>query len=64
MRTRGSVRFAPYYKVQVWKAVSLTWQDVQRQHATREDAEAGFPAGQRCRVVEVTPHGRTPLPER
>jgi hypothetical protein len=55
-RRAGSTRFAPYYKVQTWDARGLTWRDVQRQHAA-------FPAGQRCRLVEVTMHGRRPLPE-
>jgi len=60
-RRAGSARYAPYYKVQWWDATALAWRDVQRAHATPEAARAAFPAGQRCRVMEVTMHGRRPL---
>ena len=62
-RRRGSARFAPYYKVQFWRPDALAWQDVQAQYPTIEAAQAAFPPGQRCRVMEVTMQGRRPLPE-
>jgi hypothetical protein len=37
-RTRGSVRFDPYYKVQWRDEVSLTWRDVQRAYPTEAEA--------------------------
>ena len=40
---------------------SLCWFDIQKQHATREDAIAAFPVDKQCRVMEVTPQGRRPL---
>lgn len=64
-RTRGSVRFEAYYKVQWWNDSPrmLAWIDVQYQHATEEEARAAFIKGRRCRVMRVTQQGRAPLPE-
>jgi hypothetical protein len=63
MRTKGSARFAPYYKVQRWEERTLSWRDVQRSHPTPEAARAAYPPGARCRVMEVTEQGRRPLPD-
>lgn len=57
-RERGSVRFDPYYKVQVWDPITMAWRDIQRRHDTFADAEAAFVAGKRCRVMVVTEGGR------
>lgn len=64
-RTRGSARFSPYYKVQWYDDSTLAWRDVQRQriHPSAEQAAAAFIRGVRCRVMEVTMQGRSPLPE-
>lgn len=59
-RSRGSVRFAPYYKLQEWLPIALAWRDVQARHDTPEDAEAARPAG-RTRIMEITERGRAPL---
>jgi hypothetical protein len=40
MRTRGSARFAPYYKVQEYDPRSAVWMDVQKAHPTLEAARA------------------------
>lgn len=64
MRTRGSVRFAPYYKLEVWDRIRLAWRPVQKEYPTEEGARAAMPAGQEARVLEVTEHGRRLLPER
>ena len=61
MRTKGSCRFAAYYKVQFYEGRSLTWKDVQKSHATKKEARAAFIAGKKCRVMEVTEKGRNPL---
>jgi hypothetical protein len=61
MRTRGSARFAPYYKVQEYDPRSAVWIDVQKAHPTAEAARAAFVAGRDCRVIEVTERGRRPL---
>ena len=63
MRTRGSARFAPYYKVQEYEPRSAVWVDVQKAHATPEAARAAYRPGVRCRVMEVTERGRRPLPD-
>lgn len=60
-RRKGSVRFAPYFKVQVWQPVSLTWRDVQERHDTPEQAVAAYPPGETCRVMAITERGRAPL---
>ena len=61
-RQRGSVRFDPYYKVQVWDARALTWRDVQQRHDTPQAARLAYLPGQTCRTMEITPQGRRPLP--
>jgi hypothetical protein len=57
-RRADSCRFDTYFKVQCYDTRSLTWRDIQKQHPTPEDAIAAFPAGERCRVMEVTEKGR------
>jgi hypothetical protein len=60
-RQPGSARFATYYKVQWYDATSLCWVDIQQSFPTPEAARAAYPAGHRCRVMEVTPQGRHPI---
>lgn len=62
-RAPGSVRFETYYKVQWFEERVYAWMDVQRAYASAEEARAAFLAGRRCRVMEITMHGRAPLPE-
>ncbi len=63
MRTKGSCRFADYFKVQVWQARSFSWKDVQQSFPSEAEARASFPSGERCRIMRVTEKGREPLPE-
>jgi hypothetical protein len=63
MRTKGSARFSPYYKLQWWDERSAVWVDVQKAHATPEAARAAYRPGVQCRVMEITEHGRRPLSE-
>lgn len=58
MRSKGSARFVPYFKVQVWEDRSCAWTDVQRGFGAVEDARAAFVPGRVCRVVEITESGR------
>ncbi len=60
MRTKGSCRFKPYYKVQ-FRNEFLAWQDVQKSHSTVDDARHNFLPGKVCRIIEVTEHGRKPI---
>lgn len=63
-RTAGSVRFDPYWKVQVWQPTSLAWRDIQRAHATPAAAWAAADRdapGQRVRLMHVYPGGRAPV---
>ena len=62
MRTKGSCRFAPYFKVQFYEEHNLAWKDVQKQHPDEASARKAFPAGKQCRVMAVTEKGRRPLP--
>ena len=61
MRTKGSVRFSAYFKVQWRDPRSAAWVDVQQAHPTSEAARAAFLAGRDCRVIEVTERGRRPV---
>jgi len=66
MRSASSVRFADYYKIQVWQARSLAWLDIQRAYPSVASAIAAAPSGQRdrdWRIMLVTSSGRRPLPE-
>lgn len=63
MRTKGSCRFAAYYKIQFWRADALSWQDIQKSFPTPADARA-FAKGtgyEKTRVMEITDKGRNPL---
>ncbi len=62
MRTKGSCRFAPYYKVQ-FRNEFLAWQDVQQSHATADEARRNFIPGKVCRIIEVAERGRKPINE-
>ncbi len=61
-RRRGSVRFAPYFKVQVYRPLDFSWEDIQRQFSDAESARAAYPRGRRCRLMYVTMRGRAPVP--
>lgn len=64
-RTRGSVRFDPYYKIQRWEARSLAWLDIQKAHSTIEEAISAAGDGLRdvdWRIMLVNEEGRRPLP--
>lgn len=69
-RRPDSVRFDPYYKVQIWDAISLAWRDFQRSFLTpagaRVHAEITFGAtpntyAQAWRIMVVSPEGRGPV---
>lgn len=53
MRTKGSVRFAPYYKLEVWSADLAVWRPVKHTHATIEWARNATPAGRPWRLYRV-----------
>jgi hypothetical protein len=63
MRTKGSARYAAYFKVQWWDDCTVAWVDVQKSHPTLEAARAAYRPGVRCRVMEITERGRRPLPD-
>jgi len=63
MRTKGSARFSPYFKVQEFDPRSAVWVDVQKAHPTLEAARAAYRPGVRCRVMEISMSGRRPLPD-
>ncbi len=66
-RTRSSVRFDPYYKVQWYDTALLAWRDVRGRFATPEEARAAVAgAGSvvvRRRVSEITMAGRRDIEE-
>lgn len=61
-RVGQSARFPTYYKVQTYDDITLSWVDIQKQHETVASARAAFPAGERCRIIEVNMRGRAPVP--
>ena len=61
MRTKGSARFAPYYKVQGYDARSAVGSTCRRRIPTAAAARAACRPGVRCRVMEITERGRRPL---
>lgn len=50
---RSRERITPFYKVQWFDTVSLTWRDARGRWPTLEAARAGAPVGVRSRVTEV-----------
>ncbi len=62
-RTRASVRFDPYYKLQWYDPVRLAWRDARGRFPTAEEARAAAPAGRPTRVSEITMDGRTLIGE-
>ena len=60
-RTRQSARFDPYYKIQWYDAVSLTWRDIQQAFSTTGEAEAQYLPDKKCRLIEITMQGRHPI---
>jgi len=54
-------RTFPYYKVQWWDPVSLTWRDVQKAHPTQGEAQSAYLPGKTCRTMQVNEKGRRPL---
>jgi hypothetical protein len=62
-RTRGSVRFDPYYKLQWFDDTVMAWRDIQRQYASPAEAAGDIGRGARVwRLMEITMHGRHPMP--
>jgi hypothetical protein len=59
-RRAGSARFNTYYKVQWYDDRSGAWVDIQKRHPTAEAAILAYPAGKRCRIMEVTLAGHRP----
>lgn len=59
MRTKGSCRFEPYFKVEVWKAHLVCWTPIQRAHRTEAEAIEAAPCG-RFRIIEVSESGIKP----
>lgn len=64
MRTRGSARFEPYYKLQWFDDVCMAWRDIQRQYPSAEEAARSIigPSGRTWRLMEITMQGRHPIP--
>ena len=56
---RGTVRFQPYFKVEYWHPVDLTWRPIQRSHLSAEAARVAPvpPAATAIRVYEVSAPG-------
>jgi hypothetical protein len=62
MRTKGSCRFAAYYKVETFDPRISAFRPVQKSYPSEELARAAFPQGKTCRIVKTTPEGKEILP--
>lgn len=62
-RTRSSVRFDPYYKLQWYDPTLAAWRDARGRYSTPEEARAAAPAGRTSRVSEITMAGRRDIEE-
>lgn len=60
-RTRDSVRFDPYFKVQYYERYA--WNDIQQRFYDQAEAVAAYPPGVRCRLMRIDEQGRAPVPE-
>jgi hypothetical protein len=62
MRTKGSCRFAAYYKVE-WRDERMgVWKVIQKSHASLDGAKASMTKGKTCRVIKVSEKGMEVLP--
>lgn len=64
MRTRGSARFEPYYKLDRYDPVSLCWRPVGKAFPTLDALRRAVRVRDddaRYRALEVTMHGATPI---
>jgi hypothetical protein len=64
-RTRGSVRFEPYYKIDRYDTDMSVWRPVGGTYPSIADAQRAirvYDDGARYRLLEVTMHGKTLLP--
>lgn len=65
MRTKGSSRFDPYYKIDRYDPVLCVWRPVGGAYPSVELAQRAirvYDDGARYRLLEVTMHGKTLLP--
>jgi hypothetical protein len=62
-RQPGSVRFAPYFKLQQWVRGSIAWVDFQKAYPSEEEARAAAKLPGRYRVMRVAMDGRGPVAE-
>lgn len=58
MRTKGSCRFEPYFKIEIWNRLMHCWNPIQRSYPTQDDAIKAAPAGL-SRVQKITMDGVT-----
>lgn len=59
MRTKGSCRFEPYFKVEVWDKALMCWKPIQKSHQSKEAAESSAPSGN-FRILAITENGISP----
>ena len=62
MRTKGSCRFAAYYKVETYDPRLCVWRVIQKSHATIESAKSAMPKGKQSRIIKMSESGMEVLP--
>lgn len=58
MRTKGSCRFAAYYKVEWYDRAIMSWRVIQKAYPTELEAKANYKKGYECRLVKTTEKGK------
>jgi len=62
MRTKGSCRFAAYYKIEVFDPKISAFKPIQKSYQNEELARRSFPKGKTCRIIKTTEQGKEILP--
>jgi hypothetical protein len=59
MRTKGSCRFEPYYKVEWYNHTAFCWHVIQKAYPSEQKARDAMPKDKTCRLQKVTETERT-----
>lgn len=62
MRTKGSCRFEPYYKLEFYDPKIGAWRVIQKSFVSFDAAKQAMPQGKQSRVMRFTESGPEVLP--
>ena len=58
MRTKGSCRFDPFYKIEIYSETIFAWKVRQKAYPTKDSALADSPSEGQVRILEVSMEGK------